>query len=145
MTSPPGKTCGVSCRSSSTSGTFRRTSATRVEFRVPSAALNANLRGWQSFACQTSGARIGARSGASQGDGHVRADGCLERDRRGFGCRDRCSDGKSRLIGFGLNAVVDSSASAVLVWRFRAEEFGYAERAERAERLALRLAGSRSW
>ncbi len=49
--------------------------------------------------------------------------------------------GSLALIGFGLNAVVDSSASAVLVWRFRAEESGHAERAERAERLALRLAG----
>lgn len=46
------------------------------------------------------------------------------------------------LIGFGINAVVDSSASAVLVWRFRAEEAGHAERAQRAERLALRLAGT---
>ena len=46
------------------------------------------------------------------------------------------------LIGFGINAVVDSSASAVLVWRFRAEEAGRAERAQRAERLALRLAGT---
>jgi divalent metal cation (Fe/Co/Zn/Cd) transporter len=45
------------------------------------------------------------------------------------------------LIGFGINAVVDSSASAVLVWRFRAEVAGHAERAQRAERLALRLAG----
>jgi len=46
------------------------------------------------------------------------------------------------LIGFGINAVVDSSASAVLIWRFRAEVAGHAERAERAERLALRLAGT---
>ena len=46
------------------------------------------------------------------------------------------------LIGFGINAVVDSSASAVLVWRFRAEEAGHAERARHAERLALRLAGT---
>jgi divalent metal cation (Fe/Co/Zn/Cd) transporter len=45
------------------------------------------------------------------------------------------------LIGFGINAVVDSSASAVLVWRFRAEAAGHAERAQRAERLALRIAG----
>ncbi len=49
--------------------------------------------------------------------------------------------GSLALIGFGLNGVVDSSASAVLVWRFRAEESGHAERAERAEWLALRLAG----
>jgi divalent metal cation (Fe/Co/Zn/Cd) transporter len=49
--------------------------------------------------------------------------------------------GSLALIGFGLNAVVDSSASAVLVWRFRAEEVGHADRARRAEYLALRLAG----
>ena len=46
------------------------------------------------------------------------------------------------LIGFGINGVVDSSASAVLVWRFRAEEAGHADRAQRAERLALRIAGA---
>jgi divalent metal cation (Fe/Co/Zn/Cd) transporter len=49
--------------------------------------------------------------------------------------------GSLALIAFGLNAVVDSSASAVLVLRFRAEELGHAERARRAEHLALRLAG----
>jgi divalent metal cation (Fe/Co/Zn/Cd) transporter len=52
------------------------------------------------------------------------------------------STGSLSLIGFGVNAVVDSSASAVLVWRFRADEAGHAERARRAERLALRLAGT---
>jgi divalent metal cation (Fe/Co/Zn/Cd) transporter len=46
------------------------------------------------------------------------------------------------LIGFGVNAVVDSSVSALLVWRFRAEEAGHAARAIRAERIALRLAGA---
>lgn len=51
------------------------------------------------------------------------------------------STGSLSLIGFGINAVVDSCASAVLVWRFRAEEAGHAERAQRAELLALRLAG----
>jgi divalent metal cation (Fe/Co/Zn/Cd) transporter len=50
--------------------------------------------------------------------------------------------GSLSLIGFGINAVVDSSASAVLVWRFRAEEAGHAERARRAEQLALRIAGA---
>ncbi len=45
------------------------------------------------------------------------------------------------LIGFGLNAVVDSSASAILVWRFRAERSRHFGRADRAERLALRIAG----
>lgn len=52
------------------------------------------------------------------------------------------STGSLSLIGFGINAVVDSSASIVLVWRFRAEIAGHGERARRAERLALRLAGS---
>ena len=52
------------------------------------------------------------------------------------------STGGLSLIGFGINAVVDSSASTVLIWRFRAEGQGHAERAERAERLALRLAGT---
>lgn len=48
--------------------------------------------------------------------------------------------GSLSLIGFGINAVVDSLASAVLVWRFRAELRGHAERAKQAELLALRLA-----
>jgi divalent metal cation (Fe/Co/Zn/Cd) transporter len=52
------------------------------------------------------------------------------------------STGSLSLIGFGINAVVDSSASAILVWRFRAEEAGHAERAQRAEQLALRIAGA---
>jgi divalent metal cation (Fe/Co/Zn/Cd) transporter len=52
------------------------------------------------------------------------------------------STGSLSLIGFGINAVVDSSASAVLVWRFRSELAGHAERADRAERLALRIAGA---
>lgn len=52
------------------------------------------------------------------------------------------STGGLSLIGFGINAVVDSSASTVLIWRFRAEAQGHAERAERAERFALRLAGT---
>ena len=34
--------------------------------------------------------------------------------------------GSLSLIGFGLNAVVDPSVSALLVWRFRAEESGQA-------------------
>jgi len=50
--------------------------------------------------------------------------------------------GSLSLIGFGINALVDSSASALLVWRFRATEAGEVERAERAERLALRVAGA---
>jgi divalent metal cation (Fe/Co/Zn/Cd) transporter len=50
--------------------------------------------------------------------------------------------GSLSLIGFGINAVVDSSASAVLVWRFRAEASGHHAHAQRGERLALRLAGT---
>jgi divalent metal cation (Fe/Co/Zn/Cd) transporter len=50
--------------------------------------------------------------------------------------------GALSLIGFGINALVDSSISALLVWRFRSEEAGHAERAERVERLALRAAGA---
>jgi divalent metal cation (Fe/Co/Zn/Cd) transporter len=52
------------------------------------------------------------------------------------------STGSLSLVGFGINAVVDSSASAVLVWRFRAEAAGHSARAQHAERLALRLAGA---
>lgn len=52
------------------------------------------------------------------------------------------SSGSLSLIGFGINAVVDSSASAVLIWRFRTEQSGHAERAQRAELLALRLAAT---
>jgi len=46
------------------------------------------------------------------------------------------------LIGFGVNAVVDSSVSSLLVWRFGAEAAGRPRRADRMERLALRLAGA---
>jgi divalent metal cation (Fe/Co/Zn/Cd) transporter len=52
------------------------------------------------------------------------------------------ASGSLSLIGFGINAVVDSSASALLVWRFRAAAAGHLERAARAERLALRVAGA---
>ena len=45
------------------------------------------------------------------------------------------------LIGFGINAVVDSSVSSLLVWRFRAEASGLGERARRVEHLAVRVAG----
>jgi hypothetical protein len=48
------------------------------------------------------------------------------------------------LIGFGVNAVVDSSVSCLLVWRFTAEAAGRAGRAERVERAALRVAGGRA-
>jgi len=51
------------------------------------------------------------------------------------------STGSLSLIGFGINAVVDSSVSVLLVWRFHAEGRGHVERAERAEARAERLAG----
>ena len=50
--------------------------------------------------------------------------------------------GSLSLIGFGINAVVDSSVSSLLVWRFRAEKAGHANRATRVEELALRVAGA---
>jgi divalent metal cation (Fe/Co/Zn/Cd) transporter len=46
------------------------------------------------------------------------------------------------LIGFGVNAVVDSSVSCLLVWRFTAEAAGHPDRADRVERAALRVAGA---
>jgi len=45
------------------------------------------------------------------------------------------------LIGFGVNAVVDSSVSCLLVWRFTDEAAGRVSRADRIERAALRVAG----
>jgi divalent metal cation (Fe/Co/Zn/Cd) transporter len=51
------------------------------------------------------------------------------------------STGSLSLIGFGINAVVDSSVSILLVWRFHAEDRGHIERAERAEARAERMAG----
>jgi divalent metal cation (Fe/Co/Zn/Cd) transporter len=50
--------------------------------------------------------------------------------------------GSLSLIGFGVNAVVDSSVSALLVWRFRAEAGGRTTGVVRAERIALRLAAA---
>ncbi len=49
--------------------------------------------------------------------------------------------GSLSLIGFGVNAVVDSSVSCLLVWRFTDEAAGRAHRADRIERTALRVAG----
>jgi divalent metal cation (Fe/Co/Zn/Cd) transporter len=46
------------------------------------------------------------------------------------------------LIGFGVNAVVDSSVSALLVWRFRAEAAGRTAGILRVERIALRVAAA---
>lgn len=51
------------------------------------------------------------------------------------------STGSLALIGFGINAVVDSSVSVLLVWRFHSEDRGHIARAERAEARAERLAG----
>jgi len=59
----------------------------------------------------------------------------------GAGVAIAISTGSLSLIGFGINAVVDSSVSVLLVWRFHAEDRGHAERAERAEVRAERLAG----
>jgi divalent metal cation (Fe/Co/Zn/Cd) transporter len=50
--------------------------------------------------------------------------------------------GSLSLIGFGVNAVVDSSVSALLVWRFRAEAAGRTAGIARVERIALRLAAA---
>jgi divalent metal cation (Fe/Co/Zn/Cd) transporter len=49
--------------------------------------------------------------------------------------------GSLSLIGFGINAVVDSSVSVLLIRRFRAEQRGHAEHAARAEERAERVAG----
>jgi divalent metal cation (Fe/Co/Zn/Cd) transporter len=49
--------------------------------------------------------------------------------------------GSLSLIGFGINAVVDSSVSVLLIRRFRAEARGHDERAARAEERAERVAG----
>ena len=49
--------------------------------------------------------------------------------------------GSVALIGFGANAIVDGSASAVLVWRFRAERSG-ARHADAVERRAARVVGA---
>jgi divalent metal cation (Fe/Co/Zn/Cd) transporter len=59
----------------------------------------------------------------------------------GTGVAIAVSTGSLSLIGFGITAVVDSSVSVLLVWRFHAEDRGHAERAERAEARAERLAG----
>ena len=65
----------------------------------------------------------------------------LEPDRRRHRVAIAVSTGSLSLIGFGVTAVVDSSVSVLLVWRFHAEDRGHAERAERAEAQAERLAG----
>ncbi len=47
------------------------------------------------------------------------------------------STGSLSLIGFGINAVVDSSVSVLLVWRFHAEGRGHVEREAAAALLVL--------
>ncbi len=49
--------------------------------------------------------------------------------------------GSLALVGFGLDSVIDSSASVVLVWRFGVESRD-PERAERVERVAARVVGA---
>jgi divalent metal cation (Fe/Co/Zn/Cd) transporter len=49
--------------------------------------------------------------------------------------------GSLSLIGFGINAVIDSSVSVLLIHRFRAEARGHVERAARAEEQTERVAG----
>jgi divalent metal cation (Fe/Co/Zn/Cd) transporter len=49
--------------------------------------------------------------------------------------------GSLSLIGFGINAVIDSSVSVLLIRRFRAEQRGHAEHAARAEERAEQVAG----
>ena len=50
--------------------------------------------------------------------------------------RPRFPPARCPWIGFGINAVVDSSVSVLLIHRFRAEAPGHAERAARAEERA---------
>src|SRR5438034_6146701 len=50
--------------------------------------------------------------------------------------------GSLSLVGFGVNAVVDSSVSSLLVWRFRAAASGRSNRADQVEQVALRVAGA---
>lgn len=51
------------------------------------------------------------------------------------------ASGSLSLIGFGINAVIDSSVSVLLIHRFRAEARGHAERAARAEERTEHIAG----
>ena len=50
------------------------------------------------------------------------------------------ASGSLSLIGFGINAVIDS-VSVLLIHRFRAEARGHAERDARAEERTERIAG----
>lgn len=52
--------------------------------------------------------------------------------------------GSLSLLGFGADAVIDSVASVVLVWRFRVEARS-PHRAERVERAAERIVGLALW
>ena len=51
------------------------------------------------------------------------------------------SSGSLSMIGFGLDAAIDASASVVLIWRFRIE-VSNAHRGARAEHIAERLVGA---
>jgi divalent metal cation (Fe/Co/Zn/Cd) transporter len=51
------------------------------------------------------------------------------------------TSGSLSLVGFGLDAAIDSAASAALVWRFRIERRD-AERADRVEHAAERIVGA---
>ena len=50
------------------------------------------------------------------------------------------ASGSLSLLGFGVDAVIDSAASVVLIWRFRAEGRN-PERAARVEHMAERVVG----
>jgi divalent metal cation (Fe/Co/Zn/Cd) transporter len=50
------------------------------------------------------------------------------------------ASGSLTLLGFGVDAVIDATASAVLIWRFRVEA-RQPERAARVERIAERVVG----
>lgn len=53
------------------------------------------------------------------------------------------STGGLALIGFGMDALIDSAASVVLVWRLRTEAHGAdPRRTDHVERVALRVAGT---
>ena len=64
----------------------------------------------------------------------------MERCGRIGGHRFALTSGSLTLLGFGVGAVIDSVASAALIWRFTVESRA-PERAERVEHLAERIVG----
>jgi len=64
----------------------------------------------------------------------------MERCGRIGGHRFALTSGSLTLLGFGVDAVIDSVASAALIWRFTVESRA-PERAERVEHLAERIVG----